>query len=373
MKPDSKRPEGSVSVVLSVLVALVLVGVLGFWLGRHGKGTPSCSAPASDTGKGDGAAWLHPQDEAKPMGPVTVEPGSATGAVSASAEAPATAETVPAGGEAAKAAEPASPAEAQPPTATSAVAAASGGTAPAASAGELLAQAESLLSGGKRLEARDAFLAVLDAGPDEKTRGIAEEKAGTLNVELVRQPWPMPEKVDYVVEAGDSIRSIAQKHGTTVELVVESSRLARPDHIEPGDRLRVFSGRLSIVVSKARNDLLVLSNGKFFKRYRIGTGKYGKTPVGTFAVSERIKDPPWWRGDGKVVPFGDKENILGTRWMALKATGTTPEIKGYGIHGTWDRDTIGKAESAGCIRLSNEDVEELFLLVPTGTAVTIEE
>jgi lipoprotein-anchoring transpeptidase ErfK/SrfK len=48
-------------------------------------------------------------------------------------------------------------------------------------------------------------------------------------------------------------------------------------------------------------------------------------------------------------------------------------VKGYGIHGTWDKDSIGKAESAGCIRLRNEDVEELFLLVPVGTPVRIEE
>ena len=74
-----------------------------------------------------------------------------------------------------------------------------------------------------------------------------------------------------------------------------------------------------------------------------------------------------------MVPFGDKENILGTRWMSLTATGETPPARGYGIHGTWEPATLGKQSSAGCIRMRNSDVEELFMLVPEGTPVTIVE
>jgi lipoprotein-anchoring transpeptidase ErfK/SrfK len=43
----------------------------------------------------------------------------------------------------------------------------------------------------------------------------------------------------------------------------------------------------------------------------------------------------------------------------------------YGIHGTWETNSIGKQSSAGCIRLLNDDVAELFLLLPLGTSVTI--
>jgi len=60
--------------------------------------------------------------------------------------------------------------------------------------------------------------------------------------------------------------------------------------------------------------------------------------------------------------------------MSIKASGSgTPDVKGYGIHGTWDDSSIGKAESAGCIRMRNQDVEQLFVLVPMGTVVTITE
>jgi lipoprotein-anchoring transpeptidase ErfK/SrfK len=241
------------------------------------------------------------------------------------------------------------------------------------SATDLLAEAEALLADEKKDKAREKLLGALDVATEEALRARIEEKLGKLNVELVRLPWPIPEKVNRTVLEGDSVRAIAQEFGTTVDLIVESNALKKPDVIKPGDRLRVFSGKLSIAVSKSRNDLLVTANGAFFKRYRVGTGKYDRTPVGTFVVSDRIKEPVWWRADGRTIPFGDKENILGTRWLALKATGTTEPVKGYGIHGTWDNQSIGKAESAGCIRLRNEDVEELFVLIPVGTEVRIEE
>ncbi len=241
------------------------------------------------------------------------------------------------------------------------------------SAAQLADEAEALVKSNKLADAREKWLAALALSPEPSIREKVEARLGEISLELIRKPWPMPEKVDYVVQGGDSIRSIANKYGTTVEMIVQANELKRPDIINPGKRLRVFGGRMSIEVSKSRNDMLLTANGRFFKRYKVGTGKYDRTPVGSFTISDRIKEPVWWRDDGKTVPFGDKENILGTRWMALKANGNTPAVTGYGIHGTWDNESIGKSESAGCIRMRNQDVEELFELVPIGTAVVIGE
>ena len=241
------------------------------------------------------------------------------------------------------------------------------------SVAQLAEEGDRLLAADRKDKARESYLAALAASPSNTLRTQLEEKLGPLNVELITHPWPMAEKQDCTVQEGDSIKAIARKYGTTVELIVKGNELKRPDVIRPGQHLKVFGAKMEIRINKARNELLLTAGGRFFKRFRVGTGRYDKTPVGNFVVSERIPEPPWWRDDGKVVPFGDKENILGTRWMAIKATGNTPEIKGYGIHGTWDNATIGKAESAGCIRLRNEDIEELFQLAPVGTPVTIEE
>ena len=47
------------------------------------------------------------------------------------------------------------------------------------------------------------------------------------------------------------------------------------------------------------------------------------------------------------------------------------DLPHYGIHGTIDPTSLGKQVTAGCVRMKNEEVEELYKIVPTGTQVTI--
>ncbi|MBI2438007.1 MAG: L,D-transpeptidase family protein [Lentisphaerae bacterium] len=221
-------------------------------------------------------------------------------------------------------------------------------------------------------EARAKGYELLTQTKDPGLKESLETLLGQINIELLLSPGAMPEKEEYLVQPGDSLERIARNFKTTAELIKKSNALER--HVlHPGDQLRVFKGTFALAVSKSRNDLVLSVNDRFFKRYRVGTGKFGTTPVGTFTITDKIEQPAWWRPDGKMIPFGDKENILGTRWMTLTATGTTPAARGYGVHGTWEEGTIGQQASAGCIRLANNEVEELFLLVPLGTSVAIAE
>jgi len=237
----------------------------------------------------------------------------------------------------------------------------------------LFREAKALEERNDLVGAREKYLLLHRHARGTRLRAAAEQSLGKIGVSLVLTPMKMPEKEEYVVKSGDSLARIARRFGTTVELIQHSNQLADPNLIKAGDRLRIFTGTFRIDINKSRNDMVVMLNDEFFKRYRVGTGKFGKTPVGTFKITDKIAEPVWWRPDGKEVPYGDKENILGTRWMALRATGDTEDVRGYGIHGTWESDTIGKAESAGCIRMHNKEVEELFNLVPLGTEVTIAE
>ena len=229
------------------------------------------------------------------------------------------------------------------------------------------------LASNKSLEeARQKGYALLAQTKDPALTASLETLLGQLNIELILSQARMPEKEEYVVRSGDSLARIARKFKTTVDLIKKSNALQR-SMLHPGDRLRIFKGTFTLTISKSRNDLVVKVNDRFFKRYRVGTGKFGTTPTGTFVITEKIEQPPWWRPDGKMIPFGDKANVLGTRWMSLQATSTTNAVRGYGLHGTWEPETIGLQASAGCVRLLNSDVEELFLLVPTGTRVVITE
>ena len=184
-------------------------------------------------------------------------------------------------------------------------------------------------------------------------------------------------KTWYVVQSGDSLSKIKNKFNTTIELI-KLLNDRKTDLIRVGERLLVFKGSnknnentFSINVSKSKNTLDLMLNQKLFKRYPVGTGKFGKTPEVDFFVYDKIEEPPWTRpSDNKVIEYGDPENVLGTRWFALKSP-TNPELTGFGIHGTWERDSIGYQSSDGCVRMFNEDVEELFKLIPRNTIVKI--
>jgi hypothetical protein len=223
------------------------------------------------------------------------------------------------------------------------------------------------------LEARQLFEEILAQPVRRTVRERAENGLGDVNIRLTMSPMTSPEKEKYVVRSGDSLDRIAKKFGTTIQLVQRSNMIMNRNLIRKGDNFLVFNGSFRLEASKTRRDMVLYLNDKFFKRYRVGTGKFGRTPVGTFEIAERISEPTWWRPDGKEIPFGHPENILGTRWMEIRATGDTPDVKGYGIHGTWQPESIGKAESAGCIRMINDEVAELFDLLPLHTPVVIVE
>jgi len=243
-----------------------------------------------------------------------------------------------------------------------------------AAARERLEGIDALIAADDLLAARERLFVLRDqAGGDDALRRAVERRLGTIHIKLIMSPRMMPEKEEYLIRSGDSLARIAHRFGTTPELLQISNNVRNPNLIRVGDRLRVLNAKFELTASTTRHDLVVTLDGRFFKRYRTGTGTFGRTPTGTFRIRDRIEDPTWWRPDGREIPFGHAENILGTRWMGIIATGDTEPVRGYGIHGTWEPESIGSASSAGCLRMLNSDVEELFLYIPLGTAVTITE
>lgn len=174
-----------------------------------------------------------------------------------------------------------------------------------------------------------------------------------------------PKKENYVVKRGDTLEKIAQMFKTSIEGIQRSNSIPENSSIiRLGETLRIYRGDWKIVVSKSNHLLLLMDGDELFKIYMVGIGKQERTPNGTFIISAKVKEPPWYSSDGKVIPFGDPANMLGTRWLALQPTGETPAHKGLGIHGTWVPETIGTSSSNGCVRMRNREVEELYAIVP---------
>jgi lipoprotein-anchoring transpeptidase ErfK/SrfK len=115
----------------------------------------------------------------------------------------------------------------------------------------------------------------------------------------------------------------------------------------------------------------VLGNGKAI-RYGIGVGRQGFTWSGVKQVARKAEWPDWYPPSEMIArqPYlprmvaGGPGNPLGARAMYLGGSE-------YRIHGTNDPTTIGKRVSSGCIRLTNEDVEDLYGRVNVGTKVIV--
>ena len=168
--------------------------------------------------------------------------------------------------------------------------------------------------------------------------------------------------VVYDVRPGDNLTTIAKKHGVTTGLIRAANGISG-DRLDIGQKLKIPTYKLSIQIDKSDNTLTLRADDDVLKTYIVATGTNNSTPVGTFKVTDKLENPTWYKA-GAVVAPGSADNQLGTRWIGIN-------LKGYGIHGTIDPGSLGKQITAGCVRMKNEDVEELYRLVPPGTSVTI--
>src|SRR5437870_2786574 len=115
----------------------------------------------------------------------------------------------------------------------------------------------------------------------------------------------------------------------------------------------------------------VLGQGRAI-RYGVGVGREGFTWSGVQAISRKAEWPDWHPPAEMIArqPYlprfmaGGPGNPLGARAMYLGSSQ-------YRIHGTNDPSTIGKFVSSGCIRMTNEDVIDLFGRVDIGTRVVV--
>lgn len=226
-----------------------------------------------------------------------------------------------------------------------------------------VSRAEGLFQKGELLAARDAFREILLENAADPGIEAVQKKLEDVNMKIILSAIQVPdETVMREVKTGDTLSMIADEYRTTVEMIKKENGL-RSDVIRPGMQLRIWTGRFSVLVDKSQNLLTLRCNGDVVKTYRVSTGKDNITPVGTFKIVNKLKNPPWTH-DGKVYPPESPENILGTRWMGF-------DIPGYGIHGTTQPESIGQQVTAGCVRMPNAEVEELYDLLPVNTEVTI--
>jgi lipoprotein-anchoring transpeptidase ErfK/SrfK len=145
--------------------------------------------------------------------------------------------------------------------------------------------------------------------------------------------------------------------------------------VGPQRQVVTFDGRYApgtIVVSTSERRLYyVLGNGQAIQ-YGIGVGRPGFTWSGAHSVTMKREWPDWRppaamlrrRPDLPRYMAGGPDNPLGARALYIGSTI-------YRIHGSNEPETIGEAVSSGCIRMTNEDVTDLYNRARVGTRVAV--
>ena len=107
----------------------------------------------------------------------------------------------------------------------------------------------------------------------------------------------------------------------------------------------------SIFVDVEESKLYLFENGELINTYKCSGGKWSTpSPIGTWQITNKAL---WGEG-------------FGGSWLGLNVPWGD-----FGIHGTLEPDSLGWASSHGCIRMDNNEVAELYKIIPIGTKVTI--
>ncbi|MCA1029832.1 L,D-transpeptidase family protein [Bacillus timonensis] len=162
--------------------------------------------------------------------------------------------------------------------------------------------------------------------------------------------------MNHIVKPGETLGLIALNYRRSLQELILANSIPNPNLIYPGQVIKIpglpakESIPYTIQVSVGSRTLTLNEKGSIIRRYPIAVGKIvTSTPIGDFVIVNREPNPGG--------PFG-------SMWLSLSKIH-------YGIHGTNNPSSIGKAVSLGCIRMYNKDVLELASIVPNGTEVLI--
>ncbi|KGR76683.1 L,D-transpeptidase family protein [Ureibacillus sinduriensis] len=160
----------------------------------------------------------------------------------------------------------------------------------------------------------------------------------------------------HTVKRGETLFQISVDYRTPLSTIIRANPAINANIINVGQLIEIpgfpdpNTLPYRIEVSINGRWLKLFHNDELQKQYPIAVGRVlYDTPTGSYIIINKAPNPGG--------PFG-------TMWMSLSK-------QSYGIHGTNDPDSIGKAVSKGCIRMYNNDVEELAGIVPIGTQVSI--
>lgn len=227
-----------------------------------------------------------------------------------------------------------------------------------------LNKALALVKAGKPAEARDALLNFIAQYPESTKLADAKAALGEINMTFIYTSAPGPDKVDYVVVAGDSLVRVASKTKSNAELILRSNNLASID-LSIGQQLRIPHVETALVLDRKAKTLSLLNKGQLLKEYPLLSMELPGAARGKDPVTTAVKDKIAINGTERAA-FGSRDYVGSDRWLMLGMANAV-------IRGRPELDASGQpAPMPPGIVVSQEDIEEIFPLVTRNTPVTIQ-
>jgi lipoprotein-anchoring transpeptidase ErfK/SrfK len=239
----------------------------------------------------------------------------------------------------------------------------------------------------RMVEARRLLSEILIKRADTLSYGdeqVIRQGLTNINLQLVYS-----KKVDrddpvagwHTISSGDNLSKIARQYKVTHEFLAWINGMANPNQIFAGQKIKIIRGPFHAVVDKSdyRIDIYLVdpTDGQwlYVNSMPVGLGADDSTPVGRWIVAPKGKVPnPEWTDPrtGQVWDADDPGNPIGDYWISLEGYGEeTADLRGYGIHGTTEPDSIGDQQSMGCVRLRDRDIEVVYKLLMEGESIVV--
>ena len=167
----------------------------------------------------------------------------------------------------------------------------------------------------------------------------------------------------YVVQANDTLESIAQKWNVPPQLIfnVNSSKIGTPSNLLPGTELKIIEGPFNAVINLERQELTLFLQGMYAGRFNIEIGQDGQgIDHGSFIVEQKSLGKNY-SVNGQSIAAAAPENPYGKYWIGLNSN--------VSIHES--NPLPGQVDTRGSIRLASKDAADVFGILSNGSQVTI--
>lgn len=238
---------------------------------------------------------------------------------------------------------------------------------------ERVAAAVKLAESGQIINGRQALNQLLSESKDEQERADLREHLARIADETIFSTKrfagdPLIEQ--YKVQSGDNLINIGKRYDVPPEVIMLVNGIRNPNQLSVDRTIKVPHGPFQARISSGEFRMDLYLQDVYVRSYPVGLGANG-TPRGVWQISQKLRDPPYYPpasdSNKKVIYPGDPDYPLGGYWLALEGLeGDAVGKQSFGIHGTNKPESVGKAESLGCIRMRNDDVKVVFGMLMAG-------